>query len=104
MLQITSIFDIANVDFHFSQFRTLLFRFNCLHWLLVHLLLLVLLNNSLEFTNSLIKNPSISPLLIKEILLDYCSEVFLKAPKEPIILDDVSNLNSKLIEIPILEK
>lgn len=62
------------------------------------------LNNSLEFTNSLIKNPSISPLLIKEILLDHCSEVFLKAPKEPIILDDVSNLNSKLIEIPILEK
>ncbi|MBK8451317.1 MAG: hypothetical protein IPL31_02675 [Saprospiraceae bacterium] len=62
------------------------------------------LNNSLEFTNSLSKNPSISPGLIKELLINHCCEVFLKPANAEIILDDVSILNSKLMEIPLLEK
>ncbi|MEP7195696.1 MAG: hypothetical protein ABI851_04205 [Saprospiraceae bacterium] len=62
------------------------------------------LNNSLEFTNSLITNPNISPMLIRELLLDHCAEVFLKSKEDEIILQDVSILNEKLMEIPSLEK
>ncbi|MBK9994507.1 MAG: hypothetical protein IPP01_11100 [Saprospiraceae bacterium] len=62
------------------------------------------LQNSTEFINSLIKNPTLPPSQSKAILLNHCQEVFLKAVGEEIVFDDIALLNEKLINVPIQKK
>ncbi len=62
------------------------------------------LNTTYEFTNSLCMNKNVAPSKIKELLLNHCSEIFLKPSTENIGLDEIPKLNAKLIEIPVLEK
>jgi hypothetical protein len=65
---------------------------------------LTALNNTYEFTNQLCRDKNIAPSKTKELLLKHCSDIFLKSAKDNITLDDIATLNTKLIEIPVIEK
>ncbi len=62
------------------------------------------LSGTYSFTNDLCKSKNVAPSLIKELLINHCSEIFLKSATENITLDEIAILNNKLIEIPRLEK
>jgi hypothetical protein len=65
---------------------------------------LTALNTTYEFTNALCANKNVAPSILKELLLKHCSEIFLKPATDNITLDEIPRLNSKLLEIPALEK
>lgn len=62
------------------------------------------LNSTFTFTNELCKSKNVAPSLIKELLIKHCTEIFLKSANENLTLDEIATLNTKLVEIPKLEK